>query len=320
MQGDQNFREYLEARFAVDSQSLNQKTYAGFTRLLSHIANPILLDVGTGTAAMIRRIVAGVSEMSMVLYGIDSNRDLLEAGRHEIAEILIGHGYAIRGGDQVTTATKGSSTIEIRLVPGDLFDEKLQASLRKIPFNVVTSHAFMDAAPLDQTLSLFADILPKGGLFYSTLNYDGRTELLPFFEDRRFEEELLAVHERTAGDEPVFQGSRRPSVSEAGGPPWSEVGGKRTGSLLYDSTVRKGFNIAGFGSSDWAVFPWGGRYSGMEEVFLNSLVLTIYEEGLRQPGLDRYTLSAWYAERSRSIEERKLALITHQTDMLAVRA
>lgn len=319
VQGDPNFREYLEARFAVDSQSLNQKTYLGFMKLLSHLPSPVLLDVGTGTAAMIRRIVGSSAASSMVLYGVDSNRDLLEAGRREITGILAGRGYGIKGGDQITTATKDASTIEIRLVPGDLFDERFQVSLRKIPFNVVTCHAFMDAAPLERTLALFAEILPKGGLFYSTLNYDGRTELLPFFENRRFEENLLAAHERSMNDEAALHENRRAAPGVPDGSLEDPSGCSRTGSRLYDATVKKGFGIAGFGSSDWAVFPWNGSYTDQEEVFLNSLVLTIYEEGLRHPGLDRYTLSAWYAERSRSIEERELTLITHQTDLLAVR-
>jgi hypothetical protein len=77
--------------------------------------------------------------------------------------------------------------------------------------------------------------------------------------------------------------------------------------------------VAGFGSSDWSIFPWNGSYSKPEEIFLNALILAIYEEGLRHAELDRYTLSAWYADRSQAIEERSLSLITHQTDILAVK-
>ena len=120
-------------------------------------------------------------------------------------------------------------------------------------------------------------------------------------------------------DEAALHENRRAAPGDSDGSLEDPSGCSRTGSRLYDATVKKGFGIAGFGSSDWAVFPWNRSYTDQEEVFLNSLVLTIYEEGLRHPGLDRYTLSAWYAERSRSIEERELTLITHQTDLLAVR-
>jgi len=318
VQGDPNFREYLEAKFFVDGESLNRRTYTAFVTLLSRMENPFLLDVGTGTASMIRRVIESSPSPRMVLYGVDANRDLLDAGRRQVAELFDDHDFAIKSGDQITTATKGDQVIEVHLVAGDLFDPKLQSSLRKLPFNVVTTHAYMGGVPLEPALALFGEILPKGGLFYSTINYDGTTELLPFFDDRGFEQELLEVYNRSMdGDKTVRRRVEGPPSKNGNG---STTGGSRTGSVLYDRVARSGFSVSGFGSSDWTVFPWHGRYSSQEEIFLNTLLLTMYEEGLRHPHLDRYTLSTWYAERSQSVEERKLSLITHQTDILAVRA
>ena len=312
--GDAGFREYLEAKFSIDSESLNRKTLNQFAVLLKRVNSPVLLDLGTGTGAMIRRIIDADLVPELVFYGIDVNRDLLESGRQQISDLLRAKGFAVKGGDQIVTATKPKHSVEVHLVAGSVFDSKLQATLEAIPFAGVITHAYMDNVPLDSTLQVVHRMLPKGGLFYSTINYDGTTEMLPFFPERAFEQELLAVYNRSMDERPTEHtngsGDRRGNGS---------AGGSRTGSLLYDRILQNGFGISGFGSSDWSIFPWNKTYTKPEEIFLNSLVLTMYEEGLRHPELDRYTLSAWYADRSQAIEERSLSLITHQTDLLAVR-
>lgn len=315
--GDAGFREYLEAKFSIDSDSLNRKTHTQFATSLSKMKNPILLDLGTGTGAMIRRLIDGELCPQLVVYGVDANRDLLEVGRQRMVELLKRKGYSVKGGDQIINASNGKRTIEIHLVAGNLFDPKLQATLERIPFNGATTHAFMDIVPLDPTLQMLRRMLPKGGLFYSTINYDGTTEMLPFFEDRGFEQLLLSVYNRSM-DERQPEGSRLPANAPGNGE-GGRAGGSHTGSDLYDRVLEHGFAITGFGSSDWSIFPWNGSYTEQEAIFLNSLILTIYEEGLRHPELDRYTLSAWYAQRSQAIEECSLSLLTHQTDILAAR-
>jgi len=317
--GDAGFREYLEAKFSIDSESLNRKTHSHFAAALAKMNSPVILDLGTGTGAMIRRIVESELVPEIVLYGIESNRDLLESGRTALSQLLKQKGYAVKSGDQIISATDGRRKVEIHLVAGDIFDSKLQSTLAPIQFTGATSHAFMDIVPLDLTLELVRRMLPKGGVFYSTINYDGTTEMLPFFEDREFEERLFSAYNQSM-DERLPVGVAPASVdSAAPGGNHRRAGGSRTGSALYDQVLQHGFSITGFGTSDWSIFPWNGSYTDQEEIFLNSLILTIYEEGLRHPELDRYTLSAWYAQRSQAIEERSLSLITHQTDILAAR-
>lgn len=301
---DSYFRDYLEAKMSVDDESLNKRVFSEFTNALSKTSSPIVLDVGTGTGAMIRRIIKSAPLESAVFYGIDASRELLDEARRRIGALLKELGFAVKGGDQIMSASHGARAIEVHLVTGDLFDEKMQGTLEKIGFTGVTSHAFMDIVPVAGTLELFAHLLEKGGLFYSTINYDGTTEFLPFFEDRAFEELLLRVYNRSMDERTVVS---------------KPTGGSRTGSRLYDETSKHGFDVIGYGSSDWSVFPWNGDYSRDEEIFLNSLLLTMYEEGLRHPEIDRYPLSAWYAARSEAVEERRLSLLTHQTDLIAVR-
>ena len=304
MKGDSSIRDYLEARVSTDSEGINHRIFAQLSSYVRKIERPVILDLGAGTGAMIRRIVSSAELANPVFYGLDANRDLLEEARRQIALLLEEMGFSVKGGDQLILAAKDKRSVEVHLMAGDLLDEKLQASLEKLSFAGVTTHAFMDLVPIDSTVAIVARLLEKGGFFYSTINYHGTTELLPLFEDRSFEEGLLSTYNRSMDERRL--GSR-------------PEGGSRTGALLYGAVAGHDFKITGFGSSDWSIFPWNESYTPAEETFLNSLLLTIYEEGLRHPNIDSYALAAWYAARSDSVERKGLSLLTHHTDLLAVK-
>ncbi len=304
MQSDSSFRDYLDARISTDGEGINPKIFAHFLSYAKRIERPVILDLGAATGGMIRRMVTSAGLANPVFYRLDPNKDALEEARRQIDLLLEELGFAVRGGDQVLTASKDKRSVEVHLVAGDLFDEKLLASLEKLPLTGVTTHAYMDLVPIDPTVAILSRLLKKGGFFYSTVNYSGTTELLPFFADPGFEQGLLTEYNRSKDGRQV--GSR-------------PAGGSHAGGLLYGAVAGHGFKVTGFGSSDWSVFPWNGSYAPAEETFLNSLLLTIYEEGLRHPAIDRISLAAWYAARSEEIEQRRLSLLTHQTDLLAVK-
>ena len=304
-QGEGGFRDYLEAKISIDDESINKKVFALFAGYLAKLSHPVILDVGTGTGAMIRRIIQNGTVGSAVFYGIDQSKDLLEEARRQLGLLFRERGFSVKGGDQIMTAVRGEQVMEVHLVSGNILDDKFASSLQKIPFDCITCNAFMDVVPTDSSLEVFASLLRAGGFFYATINYDGTTELLPSFEDRSFEEQLLSAYNRSMDQRTV--GAKK-------------TGGSRTGSLLFDQVLQHGFSVAGFGSSDWSIFPWNGTYTPQEEVFLNALLLTMYEEGLQQPSVDRYSLSAWYAGRSESVERKLLAFMTHQSDLLALKS
>lgn len=304
MQSDSSIRNYFEERVSTDSDGVNQKIFGYLSSYVKKIESPVILDIGAGTGAVIRRMVKSAEIANPVFYGLDASRDLLDEARRQIAPLLERMGFAVKGGDQVIIATKDKRSVDVHLVTGDFFDEKLQASLEKLPLSGITTHAFLDLVPIEPTVAIVARLLKKGGFFYSSINYNGATELFPFFEDRSFEERLLSTYNRSMDERRVDS---------------QPAGGSRAGGLLYGAVADHGFKIAGFGSSDWSIFPWNGSYTPTEENFLNSLLLTIYEEGLRHSELDRYSLAAWYATRSESVEQKALALLTHQTDLLAIK-
>lgn len=289
---------------AKDGEEVNPRIFAQLASALQRLERPVILDLGTGSGTLIRRLLDLPGLASATFYGLDLNRDLLETARRQTAALLRAQGFAVRGGDQVVVATKGDRAVEIHLLSGDLFDEKLVATLEKLPLAGMTAHAYLDRVPLEATMEIAARLLKRGGFFYSAINYNGMTELLPLFEDRSFEERLIAAYNR-ALDERRYHSL--------------PTGGSRTGGLLYEEAANHGFRVEGFGSSDWSIFPWEGSYTREAETFLNSLLLELYEEGLRHPEIDRLLLARWYAHRNQSIDERALALLVHQTDIFAVK-
>ncbi len=299
MRRNGNLREYIRARIAVDDESLDPRTFARFASLLRGIREPVILDIGSGSSSMIAWIVKESSARKVTIYGIDSDKDLLDQARRESLDLLRSAGFAVRSGDQVVAGTKPERSVEIRFPPGDLFNRGLLDSLEGIAFDGITSRAFFDAVPRGPSLDLVGRLLARGGFFYSTLNASGAVELVPFFEDRELEEAVLAL-------DPGGRGARPE--------------GDRSGRALYDELTGMGFAVAGYGSSDWSVFPWNGAYGGDEEILVNALLLSLYEEGLAHASVDRFALAAWYAERSESVERGRLSLMAHRTDILAIKS
>ncbi len=298
------FCDYLEAKRSVDDESLHKKTFQRFTDHLKKSGVPIILDVGTGTGAMIRRIVKSSPVAKLSFYGVDESEPLLREAERALGELFRELGYSVSSRAGFISAARGESGVEVRLLRGDILDGRLLPSLSGIPFSAVTANAFMDVVPLAETLAAFKRLMRKGAALYATINYDGTTELLPSFADRSFERLLLAVYNRSMDDRRV------------GSLP---TGGSRTGTTLYDEAVRQGFAIAGFGSSDWSVFPWDGRYTRDEEVFLRALVETIYDEGLKHGEIAAGALGAWKESRVETVRSGRLALNVHQTDLMALR-
>jgi hypothetical protein len=162
----------------------------------------------------------------------------------------------------------------------------------------------MDMVPIASALSVLSGLMPPEGLLYATSNYDGRTVLLPLFHDQGLEENLMRHYDESMECR---------TVSGCG------VGGSRAGSRIYNALEDAGFAVTGYGPSDWALFPWDGRYRREEEIFLRFIVNVIYREGLDYPSLNADKLAGWLGTRMEEIRHHKLAFVAHQTDIVAVK-
>jgi SAM-dependent methyltransferase len=304
-----DFQAYLEAKAPIDSGSLDPGLFARFRRSFEAQRDPRLLDLGTGTGAMLRRVLALRPAGPMELAGLDSEARSLERARRCIAEQLRGQGCRLR--EQAETAgwrleaESGTRLVRVRLVRGNLLDPGAAALFPEPGFGFLTAHAFLDLLPLERALRIIRPLLAPGGLLYSTLNYDGSTALLPPDRDPGFEQSLLAAYDHSMETRCV------------GGQP---TGGAFSGRRLRAALERGGFRVLGAGRSDWNVLPVEGRHAPGAAFFLQALLGMIAGEGLRAPGIDPEELEAWWRRRSADIRAGRLGLRARNQDLLAQRS
>ncbi len=300
---------YLEAKYPLDSVSLNRRVRRRFRRRLERLESPRLLDLGTGTGAMLRRCLTLNLKGSPLLVGIDSDAGSLALAREKIA-LLQGQPVAMPAAAGVQGAPR------IRLLRLDL----VKAALGRMPptglaaggFDCVTAHALMDLLPLEPVIDWVWALLRPGGLFYASLNYEGLTKFLPAGAHRNFEAALLEEYNRSMDE-------RR--VAGLGS------GGSRSGSRLLSALAGQGFSLLASGRSDWKIRPphprpgGSGGPGGDESVLLPTLLAMIYREALNRqsfPGRGG-ELESWYEGRMRAVRERRLGLRVRHLDVLAIK-
>jgi SAM-dependent methyltransferase len=327
-----DFPAYLEAKVAVDEASLNPGLLARFRGLLEAEPSPRLLDLGTGTGAMLRRVLGFDLRGDPLLCGLDLDPAGLELAASRITEKLESRGFRVSaaGLEAPDASTVGVSPagmeasgeqaagtpashrlvgqrderrIEIRLAAGDLLEPGALQPLAESRFGFLTAHAFFDLLPLDPAHTIIRGLLRSGGVLYATINYEGATSLLPPHADEAFEEALLAAYDRSMEE-------RR--VGGAG------TGGAHSGRRLYGTLVKAGFEVLGAGSSDWNVLPDQGRHGPGPTHFLEAILGLIAAEGLRS-AFEAEALRRWYSDRIADVQNGRLGLVTHQLDLLATR-
>ncbi len=296
--------EYLEAKMKVDEKSINRTVLRTFKNLILKKKDPVIVDLGTGTGIMIRRLLRFPLHGDAVLYGVDSDQRCCAAAFDYVKKALLLLEYAVETQNDRIVAQKPGTRLTVHIVQSDILDRSFPVSLGVSHVQCITANAFMDIIPLKNCMEHISELLEKGGILYSTINYDGRTALLPHWQNHTFEQSLLALYDNSM-DERLVHGCR--------------TGGSRTGSLIFSAVREAGLDIADFGSSDWQVFPAGGRYNRKEKYFLNSIVTMIYREGKKSDRIDHKELDSWYADRLRQTDLSVLSLITHQTDIVAVK-
>lgn len=296
------FEEYLESRIMIDDASINRTVAARLQKALKDLQRRTILDLGTGTGAMIRRLISGGVDGAVRFVGLDSNPTLLEAAKRHSVAILSGAGYTVTEQEHTVRGERAARVVAIDFIAGDFFGLLLEDTFGPEYFDLVSANGFFDLLPPAEAVSRVRYFLKPGGYVYFTTNYDGRTELLPFFEDREFERDLWRVYNRSMDDRTV------------NGKP---IAGSGSGSIVYDALVKGGFEILAYGSSDWVISPGEESYSPQEAQFLRAMVRTVYEEGCRHPEIDPRVLDRWLSDRADAVETCTLALMVHQTDVLA---
>lgn len=278
---DMPFADYLSAKYPLDERSLNRSVYELLIATLAERQAVRCLDVGTGTGAMLKRLLESVN-VPLSLTGLDQQADLLAMAEQSIKPLL-----------------PENNVVELALINTTLAD----FSAKPASFDLITAHGFMDIVPLQTSVQRFAEWLAPGGLFYATLNYDGDTALFPIYHDEAFEKRLLARY-----DESMEQ--RRVDGLA--------TGGSRSGRRLHAALLAEGFTLLAYGSSDWNITPVNGAYRDADGLCLHALLGFIRAEG-EAVQFNADALKQWHATRLAQIETAQLGLIIHQLDVLAAK-
>jgi hypothetical protein len=297
-----HFTDYLEAKMEVDERSKNSSVLRTFKKLFLKKTNPVIVDLGTGTGMMIRRFLSLPLHGNVVLYGVDNDPGCCTAALYHVKNALLRLGYAVKTRSDRISAEKQGTFVRIHIVQADILDPSFPGALGIAHAQCITANAFMDLILLKDGMKHIFEFLEEGGILYSTINYDGLTTLLPQWRNHTFEQSLLSLYDKSM-DERLIHGHK--------------TGGSRTGSLIFSAAQEVGLHVADLGSSDWQIFPKNGRYKRGEKFFLKSIVSLIYQEVGKSNRVDHRELDAWYTDRLRQSDLNALALITHQTDIVA---
>jgi len=323
-----DFPAYLEAKVEIDDESLSPRLLGQVRRRVRRLRAPRLLDVGTGTGAMLRRLLRLLPpplDERPLLVGLDVERSSLEVAAAGLRADLAARGLSVRevaGPDGISISGPDRSGLRIDLVAGGLLDPGLPDRLEGGGFDLVSAHAVLDLLPLEEALRVIRRLLRPGGTLYATLNYDGLTTLIPPYGDPDLEARLLERYERSMEE-------RR----EDG----RATGGRFSGRRLCGSLPEEGYAILAAGSSDWAVFPGVHGHPESRRLFLRSLLTFMAREAMGGAALQDAALTGvaagrvapagaklppeevepWYRDRLQAVENGTLSLVAHQLDVLA---
>ena len=291
-----SFADYLEAKFALDERSLNRGVREAFLDALHSLPRVQCLDVGAGTCATVRRFLNAALTKPLSVTVLDRDPGLLDIARQEIPDWLRALGLEPFTEEGIIK-TQGERVTAIRFAARELKDYRADRL-----YNVITAHAFLDLAPLPQTLRLFSASLQPGGYLYATINYDGNTALLPVYDDVDIEGRLLKHYNQSM--------EQRRVEGQA-------TGGAYCGKRLHELLPEHEFDILAHGSSDWNIAPVLNEYRDGDFVCLKALLEMIYSEGQRAGLFSQVELVRWHDDRLRLLHRRRLGLTISHLDLLA---
>ncbi|MGR9071929.1 MAG: methyltransferase domain-containing protein [Gammaproteobacteria bacterium] len=291
---------FLEAKFELDERSLNPEVRQSLIDAARGLVRPKILDVGTGTGAMLKRLIRWLPDSSLSLTALDRDPGLLKIAEDGVSNILNSSGFRRTGPGRYVPDGESGREIETAFFCADLSDFEVGSGT----FDLIAAHAIMDLVPLPQAVDSFYSLLKPGGLFYATIHYDGETVLFPGYGDAEFEKTLLAAYDVSM---------ERRTVE---GLP---TGGAFCGRRLYRSLADRGFEIQVYGSSDWNATPKHKAYRGGDGEVIFRLLQWMAGEAGRCPGIDPEALKLWLSDRTKRLENAELGVIIRNLDILARR-
>ncbi len=298
------FIDYLLSKKSVDDRALNLRVWNQFAESLQKRAavneRLEILEVGGGIGTMLARLLENKALPNCCYTLVDTNAENIA-----YAQIYL-ENWAAKAGCRFERVSDGKFRLmqaqrqmEIETICGDIFP---LLAAQPAAWDTMIAHAVLDLFHLPSALPRLLDALQPGGLFYTTINYDGLTifepPLLPDFETQ-----ILARYNQTM-DERHTDGLLS--------------GDSRAGRHLFGELQQHGVEILAAGSSDWVIYANNSGYAHNEGVFLQHLLNFIETEMRRQPDIDAGLLERWIATRRQQIAGGELFCIVHQMDYLGM--
>lgn len=298
-----DFRAYLDAKYPLDSRSLNRDVLENLKSAISAKRHLRWLDLGTGTGAMLKRVIDMNPVASLNITGLDIDAGLLAAAAEQLTDCLQQNGFQIEDAGGGISAYREKQTVRIRFECASILDWSPNDT--GAGFDLITAHAFMDIVPLQPVTCKIREYLETKGLFYTTLNYDGETALIPVYSNEKFEGKILQHYDQSMETRQIEGLS---------------TGGAYSGRRLIGALSMVGFDISSYGSSDWNITPVNTVYRDNDAFCLKSLLAMIYAEAAKEAAFNPNKLATWHSERSHEIDSSTLGMIVHQLDILAVKS
>jgi hypothetical protein len=295
-----SFQRYLAAKKSVDDRALNRHVWQTLASNLPAASpeRPLrVLEIGAGIGTMAERLWDWGLLGSGAYTGIDAQSENIALGRTRLKSWAIDQNYQALSTGERLICRKGDQQALLDLQAVDLFDF-MAREVGRHTWDLLIAHAFLDLVNLPSTLPKLFSLLPPGGLFYFSLNFDGATLLEPPV-DPYFDDLVQRLYHRNM-DERLANGL--PS------------GDSRSGRHLFAHLRASGAQVLAAGASDWVVFPGSQGYPGDEAYFLHFIIHTIDMALTGHPELDSNRFSAWLKERHAQIEREELVYIAHQLD------
>lgn len=294
-----SYERYLEAKVSVEDRALHRGVIDALRKALVARTTPSplrVLDVGGGTATMVRRAIAwslfGRAEYTL----LDADDDLLTRGLESLKRWARDAALQVEEGGGLTLRDACDLEISVRTERAEVF-AYLEAAPPK-SYDLVIASSFLDLVELPRLLPQLLRLLAPGGVFWFPINFDGETIFEP---SHPLDAAVLAQYHRSM-DERVRYG--RPA------------GESRTGRKLFHALEAAGGQVHAAGSSDWVVHARGGSYPGDEAYFVHCMLATIEEALSARRDVSPADLTTWLKVRREQLAAGGLVYVAHQLDFV----
>ncbi len=304
---------YLAAKKTVDDRAINRRLWERVQQELSATHGALhVLELGAGIGTMVERLVewgmfagaggsppAPARSREVYLTLVDSDAACVAEARARLAAWAGPAGFAIAHDEGRLCLRRRDLTLLLEFVADDALAFAARDASRGV-WDLLIANAFLDLVDTRPALPLLLSVLPPGGLFYFTINFDAGTILEPVV-DPPLDEQITRV---------LY------GAADGGDATGSDCVNPRAGRRLFHEVRRAGGEVLDMGSCDWVVFPGRDGYPADEAYFLHHIIYLMEQTLAGHPALDAAAFAAWIAERHRQIDAAELVYVAHQLDLL----